>query len=125
MPIYEYQCEACGAHLEKLQKISDPVLKDCPECKKASLRKMVSATSFRLKGTGWYETDFKPGNKKHGVETKSDKTKESRASKKTESDAASSKASKASSGKTGEASKSNSNTGKSSTNNSAKTETSS
>jgi putative FmdB family regulatory protein len=53
MPIYEYQCESCGAHLEKLQKISDPVLKDCPECKKASLKKMVSATSFRLKGTGW------------------------------------------------------------------------
>jgi putative FmdB family regulatory protein len=71
MPIYEYQCESCGAHLEKLQKISDPVLKDCPECKKASLKKMVSATSFRLKGTGWYETDFKTGNKKHGAESKS------------------------------------------------------
>jgi putative FmdB family regulatory protein len=70
MPIYEYQCEACGAHLEKLQKISDPVLKDCPECQKPSLKKLISATSFRLKGTGWYETDFKTGNKKHGTEDK-------------------------------------------------------
>ena len=75
MPIYEYQCESCSARLEKLQKISDPVLKDCPECKQASLKKMVSATSFRLKGTGWYETDFKTGNKKHGTEVKNpDKT---------------------------------------------------
>ncbi len=71
MPIYEYQCESCGTRLEKLQKISDPVLKDCPECKNASLKKMISATSFRLKGTGWYETDFKTGNKKHGAEVKS------------------------------------------------------
>lgn len=71
MPIYEYQCEACGAHLEKLQKISDAVLKDCPECSEPSLKKMISATSFRLKGTGWYETDFKTGTKKHGAEDKS------------------------------------------------------
>ncbi len=68
MPIYEYQCVSCGAHLEKLQKISDPVLTDCPECNKVSLKKMISATSFRLKGTGWYETDFKTGNKKHGAD---------------------------------------------------------
>ncbi len=72
MPIYEYQCESCGARIEKLQKISDPVLKDCPECKTSSLKKMISATSFRLKGTGWYETDFKTGNKKHGTEVKRD-----------------------------------------------------
>ncbi len=70
MPIYEYQCESCGAHLEKLQKISDPALTVCPECNQASLKKMISATSFRLKGTGWYETDFKTGNKKHGTEDK-------------------------------------------------------
>ena len=70
MPIYEYQCESCGAHLEKLQKISDPVLTICPECNQANLKKMISATSFRLKGTGWYETDFKTGNKKHGAEDK-------------------------------------------------------
>ena len=67
MPIYEYQCEACGASLEKLQKLSDPALKKCPECGKARLKKKISATSFRLKGTGWYETDFKTGNKKHGT----------------------------------------------------------
>ena len=75
MPIYEYKCESCGAHLEKLQKISDLGLKDCSECKQASLKKMISATSFRLKGTGWYETDFKTGTKKHGAENKNtDKT---------------------------------------------------
>ncbi len=71
MPIYEYQCKACNARLEKLQKINDPVLKVCPECNEESLQKLVSATSFRLKGTGWYETDFKTGKKKHGAEDKS------------------------------------------------------
>ncbi len=72
MPIYEYQCEACGHRLEKLQKISDDPLKDCPECNKAELRKLVSAAAFRLKGGGWYETDFKTGSKKnvlHGVDS--------------------------------------------------------
>lgn len=109
MPIYEYQCEACGAQLEKLQKISDPVLKDCPECNEASLKKMISATSFRLKGTGWYETDFKTGNKKHGVEDKPGKAKESVASKKQGHNAASGKDSKSGSGKAGESAKSSSN----------------
>ncbi|MBT6043141.1 MAG: zinc ribbon domain-containing protein [Gammaproteobacteria bacterium] len=59
MPIYEYHCASCGADLEKIQKFSDPVLTDCPSCGKASLKKLVSASSFRLKGSGWYETDFK------------------------------------------------------------------
>jgi len=59
MPIYEYQCQDCGHQLEKLQKMSDAPLKGCPSCKQASLRKKISATGFRLKGTGWYETDFK------------------------------------------------------------------
>lgn len=59
MPIYEYQCDSCGHHLETLQKISDPLLKTCPECEQDSLRKRVSAAAFRLKGGGWYETDFK------------------------------------------------------------------
>jgi putative FmdB family regulatory protein len=67
MPIYEYQCKACGAALEKLQKISEPLLTDCPECGKPALVKQVSAPSFRLKGTGWYETDFKTGRKKLGT----------------------------------------------------------
>lgn len=65
MPIYEYECNACGHTLEKLQKISDPVLIDCPECGDAALQKLISAAGFRLKGGGWYETDFKSGNKKN------------------------------------------------------------
>jgi len=70
MPIYEYQCQNCGHELEKLQKMSDEPLKDCPKCEHPSLSKKISAAGFRLKGTGWYETDFK--NKK---ETKSSQTK--------------------------------------------------
>ena len=65
MPIYEYQCPACGKELEVLQKISDEPLKDCPQCGRATLQKKVSAAAFRLKGGGWYETDFKTGNKKN------------------------------------------------------------
>ncbi|MCG6872252.1 MAG: zinc ribbon domain-containing protein [Gammaproteobacteria bacterium] len=59
MPIYEYQCAACGHHLESLQKISDEPLRECPACGKPELKKQLSAAGFRLKGTGWYETDFK------------------------------------------------------------------
>ena len=65
MPIYEYQCEACGHYLETLQKISDPPLTDCHKCGKPALKKLVSAAGFRLKGGCWYETDFKTGNKKN------------------------------------------------------------
>jgi putative FmdB family regulatory protein len=65
MPIYEYQCQACGKQLEALQKISDAPLLDCPDCGEPSLKKKVSAAAFRLKGGGWYETDFKTGNKKN------------------------------------------------------------
>ena len=65
MPIYEYQCEACGHYLETLQKISDPPLTDCHKCGKPALKKLVSAAAFRLKGGGWYETDFKTGNKRN------------------------------------------------------------
>lgn len=67
MPIYEYVCGACGHHLEALQKISDTLLTDCPECKKAELKKQISAAGFRLSGSGWYETDFKSGDKKKNV----------------------------------------------------------
>ena len=59
MPFYEYQCKACGAEVEALQKITDAPLKKCPECGKNQLAKLVSAPVFRLKGAGWYETDFK------------------------------------------------------------------
>ncbi len=65
MPIYEYRCEACAHELEALQKISDAPLQECPNCKALALRKQVSAAGFRLKGGGWYETDFKSGGKKN------------------------------------------------------------
>ena len=64
MPFYEYQCKKCDHKLEVLQKISDEPLVYCPECNEASLKKLISAAAFRLKGTGWYETDFKNGDKK-------------------------------------------------------------
>ncbi|ALP52534.1 hypothetical protein Tel_04880 [Candidatus Tenderia electrophaga] len=59
MPIYEYQCQSCGHQLEKLQKMSDPLLSDCPACNKPELVKLMSAGGFQLKGSGWYQTDFK------------------------------------------------------------------
>lgn len=59
MPIYEYQCRECGYRLDALQKMSDPHLSDCPACERPGLKKLVSAPHFRLKGSGWYETDFK------------------------------------------------------------------
>jgi putative FmdB family regulatory protein len=68
MPIYEYVCSSCGYQKEVLQKISDPVLVDCPECGQKSYNKIVSSSSFQLKGEGWYETDFKT--KKKPSETK-------------------------------------------------------
>ena len=61
MPIYEYQCTSCDHKLEAIQKFSDAPLTECPACSTSSLRKLLSAPSFRLKGTGWYETDFKGG----------------------------------------------------------------
>ena len=64
MPIYEYQCKACGCQMDKLQKISDEPLTECPQCSKPELQKMISAVGFRLTGAGWYETDFKSSGKK-------------------------------------------------------------
>ena len=64
MPIYQYQCTECGHGLEALQKMSDPKLVDCPSCEKPNLKKQVTAAAFKLKGTGWYETDFKNSGKK-------------------------------------------------------------
>lgn len=64
MPIYEYKCTDCEHELEKLQKINDAPLTDCPECGKSALKKKISAVGFRLKGNGWYETDFKNNGKK-------------------------------------------------------------
>ena len=62
MPFYEYECSNCKFYVEVLQKISDEPLRDCPSCKKPALKKLVSAPVFRLKGAGWYETDFKGEN---------------------------------------------------------------
>lgn len=70
MPIYEYACGNCDSHFELLQKVSDEPASDCPNCSKPDVRKLVSATTFRLKGSGWYETDFKDNKSK----TAKDKT---------------------------------------------------
>lgn len=59
MPIYEYRCTACGHKLEALQKFSDGPLVTCPSCGKETLSKLLSAAGFQLKGSGWYQTDFK------------------------------------------------------------------
>jgi putative FmdB family regulatory protein len=68
MPIYEYGCRSCGHTLDALQKINDKVLRKCPECGKPALRRLMSAPAFRLKGGGWYETDFKAdGEKKRNL----------------------------------------------------------
>ncbi len=65
MPIYEYRCESCGHELDALQKISEAALTDCPACGHSALRRLVSAPRFRLKGSGWYETDFKQDNRRN------------------------------------------------------------
>lgn len=65
MPIYEYECRDCGHVFDALQKMTDQPLTDCPACGKAGLRKLLSAPNFRLKGGGWYETDFKNKNKRN------------------------------------------------------------
>ena len=71
MPIYEYQGTKCEHKMEALQKMSEKPLLGCPACGKPGLSKLISAASFRLKGSGWYETDFKTGNKKQLAESES------------------------------------------------------
>jgi putative FmdB family regulatory protein len=81
MPIYAYRCQACGHELDALQKISDAPLTDCPECGAPELKKQLTAAAFRLKGSGWYETDFKKDGKKNLHETgDKDTKKETKAS---------------------------------------------
>lgn len=87
MPIYEYQCQSCEHEFEALQKMSDPLLTDCPACQEQALRKKVSAAAFRLKGGGWYETDFKTGKKKNVAGEKSGESSSAEASGKAESKA--------------------------------------
>ncbi|ORU89823.1 MAG: transcriptional regulator [Cycloclasticus sp. symbiont of Poecilosclerida sp. M] len=74
MPIYEYQCGSCESRCEVLRKISDEPLTLCPNCGEEALVKQVSAAGFRLKGQGWYETDFKSGKKKNLAESSTKKT---------------------------------------------------
>ena len=94
MPIYEYRCTGCGYEMDKLQKISDAPLTDCPACGRPALQKLVSAAGFRLKGGGWYETDFKSGKKKNIAKADSKRKEDT----KRKADTKSSSASKPSSG---------------------------
>jgi len=82
MPIYDYKCSNCGHQFELIQKFSDQPAEICPKCSKSSVQKLVSAPSFRLKGGGWYETDFKTGTKKNIVDAKDDKASKSSETKK-------------------------------------------
>ena len=111
MPIYEYVCDNCGHYLEALQKLSDEPLVFCPECGDAALRKQVSAAAFRLKGTGWYETDFKNSDKKKPAEKAK---KESKSSSGSSSDSGSSSESSGSSGKQDKSSSASTSSSKSS-----------
>lgn len=90
MPIYEYACKSCEHTLDALQKMNDDPLVDCPECGAASLKRLISAPRFRLKGEGWYETDFKKDNQRNlakgdseaAPSTKSDSKKDEKSPKK-------------------------------------------
>jgi putative FmdB family regulatory protein len=73
MPIYEYRCSACGHEMETLRKLADPPLIECPACHAESLVKKVSAAGFQLKGSGWYVTDFRNGNKPAAAKKEGDK----------------------------------------------------
>jgi putative FmdB family regulatory protein len=77
MPIYDYKCSNCGQELEIIQKFSDKPKTLCPKCGEESLTKLISAPSFRLKGGGWYETDFKTGKKKNLVSNDKESTNKS------------------------------------------------
>ena len=97
MPIYEYACKKCDHTLDALQKMSDDPLVDCPECGEPALKRLISAPRFRLKGKGWYETDFKKDNQRNVLKSdtepaksdksdgKSDKSETKKTEKKTES----------------------------------------
>jgi putative FmdB family regulatory protein len=75
MPIYEYACKSCNHTLDALQKMSDDPLQDCPACGKSALKRLISAPRFRLKGKGWYETDFKTDNQRNLAKSDSEKAK--------------------------------------------------
>ncbi len=98
MPFYEYRCGSCGHEFEAMQKMNDAVLTDCPACDEPELRKLVSAAGFRLKGGGWYETDFKGGNKDKAASKGDSEGKETASSDSTKKEASQTQASEASSG---------------------------
>jgi putative FmdB family regulatory protein len=85
MPIYEYRCSACGHEEEFLQKVTDPVLTQCPACGNATFEKQLSAAGFQLKGSGWYATDFKSKPAEKKSEAKSETKTETKAETKSES----------------------------------------
>ena len=97
MPIYEYRCDSCGHQLEAMQKIADNPLIDCPECSQPELKKLISAVAFRLKGSGWYETDFKSGDNKKNLADSGEKGEKSDKSSDSKSDSGSAKADSSSS----------------------------
>ena len=100
MPIYEYGCSACGHEIEAWQKISEKPKKVCPKCHARKLERLISNTSFQLKGTGWYVTDYAKKDKSKDSSEASDKSsKSSKASTKSSKDKKSSSAKKSSSGK--------------------------
>src|SRR5262245_51008086 len=106
MPFYEYECSACKFYVEALQKGSDEPLRKCPSCKKTTLKRLISAPVFRLKGGGWYETDFKSDSEQkrniHGheeAEAKADAKADTKADTKAEAKPADAKAAPAAEGK--------------------------
>jgi putative FmdB family regulatory protein len=114
MPIYEYKCGACGHQLEAMQKFSDEPLKECPTCGKPALNKLISASGFLLKGSGWYVTDYRDKAKpkqNDGAEGNSDSSKNTETSTETKSDSAKSESSKSDSSKTESAKSDGSKTG--------------
>lgn len=86
MPIYEYQCKNCGHQLEALQRLSEDPLKDCPACGESQLSRLISAAGFRLKGSGWYETDFKKDKKRNVADDKGDKSADNKTAKSADGD---------------------------------------
>lgn len=81
MPIYEYACQNCEHTLDALQKISDEPLTDCPECGRPELKRLISAPRFRLKGEGWYETDFKKDKQRNVLKSDSEPDKSTKSDK--------------------------------------------
>lgn len=84
VPIYEYECSDCNHYFDELQKMNDDPLLDCPVCNKPKLKRLLSAPSFRLKGSGWYETDFKKDNQRNVVKSDNENASKGSADKKKE-----------------------------------------